>query len=1106
MFHLLRTRVSFPSLLLVVFGFTVTARAQIPVNGIADQGIYTASVSFSVPTSAGHSYLVLLDEKPVLAGFTNQVTQADYHELLVTRTNMTTLEVTNRLIRFIVRASDRGDTETGLPPWVPYPSIPSSTAELAGAHIDLIAPDTFPQGLEIPIVAWVRNAQNGVVRANGQLAATGHPSITMRRGVGSGLLAANNPAGALTYAAQLAGVQATKGILIEASTTWTSVSGTLAGNTVWGEDSRIAVTGSITIPAGSTLTIHEGSVVRLNSGVNITNLGRISIEGLASRPVVFTPVTRAQPWGGFFLTAATSQFDAVGAIFVAPCAQQSGYPGHRGEQPLLYIDNRARAAMTNCAAIYLAGQFQHSIDRGTPYATVTVVDSLIQRCTTAGEFNGCSLTFLNSALLEIPNEDQFYCANPDCDHDGFYLNAGIHEIRDSLVGWLKDDCFDAGSGGGPSSVVVSNCWVEGAFHEGLAWSGGGRVTRTYDSVLINNGQGIECGWSSGANSPVVYGTRLLSLANAVGARYGDNYTGTSGLGLKNGTLIVTNSFLLHNLRDVFGRAWDDTWNWRVNNMDVRDNLLTAPNSFHPGNTAWNPAADAWKLASFMTTPPGAAVGVGIATWGSQLSMAELFQGVPVRLSSFTTNTVSVSYTFGNGALALGSGTLTFAPGETVKRIFPSGFDVSASNPLKLILGGAVGGELTGLTEVAFQGNVPAAQVSIRAIGSQIDLARVVEGVPVGLNTPSALSVSIDYEFATATATLAGGTLTFAPGQTLAWAPAPGVNPQDHEFLQFALSNPTNAQLVNPSVAYLVKTAVAPLPPSVTLIPRGAVWRYRDVASAAPAGWQAPGFDDDTWPAGPAQLGFSNGEENDEATLIADNDQITSYFRHTVSAADPPTFASLSLWMLRDDGGVVYLNGTEIFRSPNLPAPPAAISYTTTTGSPNGENTIDTATTNRNALRAGANVLAVEIHQQSATSSDVSFNFELIGNPVPPPPPPQEIYLATFGNQLTLGWGDPSFSCSGQDKVTGLDQRADSGVRSSSCRVGNRNLPAEKALASARHLLLPSTGRRPGGRENRMLLENDRASIELRAPHPDFPSHKSSPPNVRTALTACSRSQ
>ncbi len=1013
MFHTIRFNASI--LLFALLGVAINAPAQIPVNGVTDQTIYSSTVSFSVPTEAGHSYQVLLDGKPVLAGFTNQVTQADYHELLVNRTNMTTMAVTNRFIRFIIRAEDRATTETGLPPWVPYPTIPSAAAEMAGAHIDLLAPDRFPARLEIPVVAWVRNAQGGVVRANGPLTATGQPSITIRRGVGSGLLAANNPAGTLDYTAQLAGTQTSKSILIEASTSWSSVSGMISGNTTWGEDSRIAVTGSITIPAGSSLTILEGSVVRLNSGVNITNLGIISIEGTSTRPVVFTPVTRAQPWGGFFLTTPNSLLDASGAIFVAACAQQSGYPGHRNEQPLLYIDNRARVTMTNCAAIDLAGQFHHSFDRGTPNATVTVVDSLIQRCTTAGEFNGCSLTFLNSALIEVPGEDQFFCADPDCDHDGFYLNAGIHEIRDSLVGWLKDDCFDAGSGGGPSSVVVSNCWVEGAFHEGLAWSGGNRVTYTLDTVLINNGQGIECGWSSGANSPVVHGNRILSLGNAVGARYGDNYTGTSGLGLKTGTLIVSNSFLIHNLRDVFGRPWDNTWNWRVNNMDIHDNLLTAPISFHPDNTVWDPSTDAWKLAAFMTTPPDADVGIGIATWGNQFSMAELFQGVPVRLSSFTTNSVSVDYLFESSGSVLGGGTLTFAPGETVKRIYPSGFNAASQTSISVALSDPAHGELTGTTTATFAGSVASPQVSLRAIGSQIDLARISEGFPVGLSAPSAQAVNVDYTFESSVGILASGTVTFAPGQTLVWAPAPGVNPLEHDFLRVSISSPVNAELGNPTTAYLIKTSATPLPPATALITRGAVWKYRDTASVAPGGWQNLGFDDDNWPEGPAQLGFGDG---DEATRIADNDQITSYFRRTFSVGNPADFSSLSLWMLRDDGGVAYLNGTEIFRSPNLPAAPAVISYATTTSSPNGENTIDTATFSTNALRAGANTLAVEIHQQGATSSDVSFDFELIGNPAPPPAQPQQVYLVTFDGQLTLGWGDSTFRVQRSEKVTG----------------------------------------------------------------------------------------
>jgi hypothetical protein len=104
----------------------------------------------------------------------------------------------------------------------------------------------------------------------------------------------------------------------------------------------------------------------------------------------------------------------------------------------------------------------------------------------------------------------------------------------------------------------------------------------------------------------------LSLANSIGARFGDNYQGTTGLGLKTGFLTVTNSILIHNHRDVFGRPWDDTWDYRAGSMSIHDNFLTVPNPIHPDNQIWNPGADAPRLLPFMRTPPGAAVGIGFA--------------------------------------------------------------------------------------------------------------------------------------------------------------------------------------------------------------------------------------------------------------------------------------------------------------------------------------------------------------------------------------------------------------------------------------------------------------------------------------------------------------
>lgn len=125
-----------------------------------------------------------------------------------------------------------------------------------------------------------------------------------------------------------------------------------------------------------------------------------------------------------------------------------------------------------------------------------------------------------------------------------------------------------------------------------------------------------------------------------------------------------------------------------------------------------------------------------------------------------------------------------------------------------------------------------------------------------------------------------------------------------------------------------------------------------------------------------------------------------------------------MWMLRDDGAIVYLNGTELFRSPNMPAAPAPITYLTLAeGTQAGENTIDTATLPADALLAGTNVVAVEMHQTQVNSSDVSFDFELIGNPKPATAP-QYVYLGTFSGEMVIAWSHPDFILEEADRLTG----------------------------------------------------------------------------------------
>jgi len=74
---------------------------------------------------------------------------------------------------------------------------------------------------------------------------------------------------------------------------------------------------------------------------------------------------------------------------------------------------------------------------------------------------------------------------------------------------------------------------------------------------------------------------------------------------------------------------------------------------------------------------------------------------------------------------------------------------------------------------------------------------------------------------------------------------------------------------------------------------------------------------------------------------------------------------------------------------------------TTTATATGENTVDTAVLAAVDLRSGENLVAVEIHQESITSSDVSFDFELIGTPQTT----IQLRLATFGADHVLYWDD-----------------------------------------------------------------------------------------------------
>lgn len=167
-------------------------------------------------------------------------------------------------------------------------------------------------------------------------------------------------------------------------------------------------------------------------------------------------------------------------------------------------------------------------------------------------------------------------------------------------------------------------------------------------------------------------------------------------------------------------------------------------------------------------------------------------------------------------------------------------------------------------------------------------------------------------------------------------------------------------------------------PQSDLVAPGAIWKYRDDGVDLGVSWRLPGYADGTWPAGAAELGYGDG---DEATVIGYGPNPsakypTSYFRHGFTVGDPASARALEVAVRRDDAVAIYLNGVPV-AADNFAS--HTILYGTWAASAIGgaaESQWLTYQLDPSLLRAGANVIAAEVHQASPSSTDLSFDLAL----------------------------------------------------------------------------------------------------------------------------------
>ena len=162
------------------------------------------------------------------------------------------------------------------------------------------------------------------------------------------------------------------------------------------------------------------------------------------------------------------------------------------------------------------------------------------------------------------------------------------------------------------------------------------------------------------------------------------------------------------------------------------------------------------------------------------------------------------------------------------------------------------------------------------------------------------------------------------------------------------------------------------PTQATLLPAASKWKFWDKGSEPAGNWKSLVFDETGWGSGNGPLGY--GDNQPTTVSFGPNSGSkypTTYFRSVLMVTNANLVTSLKLGTQHDDGVVVYINGTEVYRD-NMPE--GAVTYGTWASTAIGdETTYFEKDVDPTVLVEGKNQISVEIHQSTGNSSDISFD-------------------------------------------------------------------------------------------------------------------------------------
>ncbi|PKP10050.1 MAG: hypothetical protein CVU09_09105 [Bacteroidetes bacterium HGW-Bacteroidetes-4] len=195
-----------------------------------------------------------------------------------------------------------------------------------------------------------------------------------------------------------------------------------------------------------------------------------------------------------------------------------------------------------------------------------------------------------------------------------------------------------------------------------------------------------------------------------------------------------------------------------------------------------------------------------------------------------------------------------------------------------------------------------------------------------------------------------------------------------------------------------------------VIAHGDNFYYTAGSVSIPNDWKNLGFDASSWENGPSGFGYG---DNDDATLVPEG-TLSVFIRKEFQLSHTEQIVEALLHMDYDDGFVAWLNGVEIARA-NLGTPNTAVPYNQVADTYiepfmiNGKEPEKYLLANfESLLLEGTNVLAVQVHNNSNTSSDLTlipfltFGYSLPVEPTNPMPEVLALTKKQFHTNFKLG--------------------------------------------------------------------------------------------------------